>query len=111
MIYPKMNVNTLQVMAKVEELNKSMGPAYKIADQVKDVKRLLDLLEAALNAKQCYTVISIDLMHIKYLVCGKISKKKLKPFLIACHKKYLLKLRENFKLIIFIISALIVPWG
>ena len=39
-------------MAKVEELNKSMGPAYKIADQVKDVKRLLDLFEATLNAKQ-----------------------------------------------------------
>ena len=41
-----------QVMAKVEELNKSMGPAYKIADQVKDVKRLLDLFEATLNSKQ-----------------------------------------------------------
>ena len=39
-------------MAKVEELNKSMGPAYKIADQVKDVKRLLDLFEIALNSKQ-----------------------------------------------------------
>jgi hypothetical protein len=38
-------------MAKVEELNKSMGPAYKMADQVKDVKRLLDLYEAAFNAK------------------------------------------------------------
>ena len=38
-------------MAKVEELNKSMGPAYKIADQVKDVKRLLDLFEATLNSK------------------------------------------------------------
>ena len=40
-----------KVMAKVEELNKSMGPAYKIADQVKDVKKLLDLFETALNAK------------------------------------------------------------
>ena len=30
----------LQVMAKVEELNKSMGPAYRIADQVKDIKKL-----------------------------------------------------------------------
>ena len=41
----------LQVMAKVEELNKSMGPAYRIADQVKDIKRLLDLFENALSAK------------------------------------------------------------
>ena len=38
-------------MAKVEELNKSMGPAYRIADQVKDIKRLLDLFENAMNAK------------------------------------------------------------
>ena len=38
-------------MAKVEELNKSMSPAYKIADQVKEVKRLLDLFETALNTK------------------------------------------------------------
>ena len=41
----------LQVMAKVEELNKSMGPAYRIADQVKDIKRLLDLFENAMNEK------------------------------------------------------------
>ena len=36
-----------QVMAKVEELNKSMAPAYKIAEDVKEVKRVLDLLENA----------------------------------------------------------------
>ena len=38
-------------MAKVEELNKSMSPAYRIADQVKDIKRLLDLFENAMNTK------------------------------------------------------------
>ena len=41
----------LQVMAKVEELNKSMAPAYKIAEEVKEVKRLLDLFETAFNSK------------------------------------------------------------
>ena len=40
-----------QVMAKVEELNKSMGPAYRIAEDIKEVKRLLDLFEAAFNSK------------------------------------------------------------
>ncbi len=35
-----------QLMAKVEELNKSMAPAYKLADQIKETKRLLDMLEA-----------------------------------------------------------------
>jgi len=41
------NIKTMyQVMAKVEELNKSMGPAYKIAEEVKDIKRVLDILEA-----------------------------------------------------------------
>ena len=36
-----------QLMAKVEELNKSMAPAYKLADQVKEVKRLLAMFESA----------------------------------------------------------------
>ncbi len=36
-----------QLMAKVEELNKAMGPAYKMGEQLKDVKRLLDKLEQA----------------------------------------------------------------
>ena len=41
------NIKTMyQVMAKVEELNKSMGPAYRIAEEVKDIKRVLDILEA-----------------------------------------------------------------
>jgi len=35
-----------QLMAKVEELNKSMAPAYKLAEQVKEVKRLLIMLES-----------------------------------------------------------------
>ena len=38
-----------QLMAKWEELNKSMAPAYRVSSQIKDVKRLLDLLEAALG--------------------------------------------------------------
>lgn len=37
-----------QLMAKWEELNKNMAPAYKISAQIKDIKRLLDLFEAAL---------------------------------------------------------------
>ena len=37
-----------QLMAKVEELNKSMSPAYKVNDQIKEVKQLLDLLENCL---------------------------------------------------------------
>ena len=42
------NIKTMyQVMAKVEELNKSMGPAYKLSEDVKEIKRVLDLLEAA----------------------------------------------------------------
>ena len=40
-----------QLMAKVEELNKSMAPAYKLADQVKEVKRLLEMLENVSNTK------------------------------------------------------------
>ena len=38
-----------QLMAKWEELNKNMAPAYRISGQIKDIKRLLDLFEAALN--------------------------------------------------------------
>lgn len=38
-----------QLMAKSEELSKSMGPIYKLAEQVKEMKRLLDLFEAAVN--------------------------------------------------------------
>ncbi|XP_011308416.1 uncharacterized protein BORCS6 isoform X2 [Fopius arisanus] len=38
-----------QLMAKCEELSKSMGPIYKLADQVKEMKRLLDLFEGAMN--------------------------------------------------------------
>ena len=34
-----------QLMAKVEELNKSMTPAYRLGDQVKELKQLLDLYE------------------------------------------------------------------
>ncbi len=40
-----------QLMAKVEELNKSMAPAYKLAEQVKEVKRLLEMLENVSNSK------------------------------------------------------------
>ncbi|XP_015122779.1 BLOC-1-related complex subunit 6 isoform X1 [Diachasma alloeum] len=38
-----------QLMAKCEELSKSMGPIYKLAEQVKEMKRLLDLFEGAMN--------------------------------------------------------------
>jgi len=37
-----------QLMAKWEELNKNMAPAYKVSGQIKDIKRLLDIFEAAL---------------------------------------------------------------
>ena len=40
-----------QLMAKVEELNKAMGPAYRLGGQLKDIKRLLDMYEAVANAK------------------------------------------------------------
>lgn len=40
-----------QVMAKVEELNKSMAPAYKLGEQLKEIKRLLDMYEAVANVK------------------------------------------------------------
>ena len=38
-----------QLMAKWEELNKNMSPAYKVSSQIKDIKRLLDLFEGALG--------------------------------------------------------------
>ncbi|XP_012136407.1 BLOC-1 related complex subunit 6 isoform X2 [Megachile rotundata] len=38
-----------QLMAKCEELSKSMGPVYKLADQIKEVKRMLELFESAMN--------------------------------------------------------------
>jgi hypothetical protein len=38
-----------QLMAKVEELNKSMAPAYAIGDQVKELKKLLDLYESCVS--------------------------------------------------------------
>jgi len=37
-----------QLMAKWEELNKSMGPAYRLSSQIKDIKKLLDVMELAL---------------------------------------------------------------
>ncbi len=44
-----------QLMAKVEELNKSMAPAYKLAEQVKDIKRLLEVFEAAAGSSRFKT--------------------------------------------------------
>ena len=38
-----------QLMAKVEEVNKKMVPAYKLGEQMKDIKRLLEMYEAALK--------------------------------------------------------------
>jgi len=38
-----------QLMAKWEELNKNMAPAYRVSSQIKDVKRLLDMFEAAMS--------------------------------------------------------------
>jgi len=38
-----------QLMAKWEELNKNMTPAYRVSSQIKDVKRLLDMFEAAMS--------------------------------------------------------------
>lgn len=37
-----------QLMAKVEELNKSMTPVYKVNDQIKELKQLLDIYESCL---------------------------------------------------------------
>nr|SVE74505.1 EOG090X0FS7 [Daphnia barbata] len=34
-----------QLMAKCEELSKAMNPIYKLADQVKEIKKLLDIME------------------------------------------------------------------
>nr|SVE71373.1 EOG090X0FS7 [Daphnia similis]SVE72005.1 EOG090X0FS7 [Daphnia similis] len=34
-----------QLMAKCEELSKAMTPIYKLADQVKEIKKLLDIME------------------------------------------------------------------
>ncbi|KAK0168634.1 hypothetical protein PV327_002412 [Microctonus hyperodae] len=38
-----------QLMAKCEELSKSMGPIYKLAEQIKTIKRLLELFEGTMN--------------------------------------------------------------
>jgi len=38
-----------QLMAKWEELNKNMAPAYRVSSQIKDIKKLLDMFEAALG--------------------------------------------------------------
>ncbi|XP_015605838.1 BLOC-1-related complex subunit 6 isoform X2 [Cephus cinctus] len=38
-----------QLMAKSEELSKSMGPIYKLAEQIKEMKRMLELFESAMN--------------------------------------------------------------
>jgi len=34
-----------QLMAKCEELSKAMAPLYKQAEQVKEIKKLLDIYE------------------------------------------------------------------
>lgn len=38
-----------QLMAKWEELSKSMKPIYRLSEQIKEIKRLLDLFETAVN--------------------------------------------------------------
>ncbi|XP_003696955.1 BLOC-1-related complex subunit 6 isoform X1 [Apis florea] len=38
-----------QLMAKCEELSKSMGPVYKLAEKIKEMKRMLELFESAMN--------------------------------------------------------------
>lgn len=38
-----------QLMAKCEELSKEMEPIYKLVQQVKDIKHILDLFENAVN--------------------------------------------------------------
>ncbi|KAF7408354.1 importin-9-like isoform X1 [Vespula maculifrons] len=38
-----------QLMAKCEELSKYMAPIYKLAEQIKEMKRMLELFESAMN--------------------------------------------------------------
>ncbi|XP_046745344.1 uncharacterized protein LOC124410779 [Diprion similis] len=38
-----------QLMAKCEELSKSMGPIYKLAERIKEMKRMLELFENTIN--------------------------------------------------------------
>ncbi|CAI6363168.1 unnamed protein product [Macrosiphum euphorbiae] len=38
-----------QLMAKCEEVSKEMEPIYKLSQQVKDIKHILDLFENAVN--------------------------------------------------------------
>lgn len=38
-----------QLMAKCEEISKEMEPIYKLTQQVKDIKHILDLFENAVN--------------------------------------------------------------
>ncbi|XP_046598173.1 BLOC-1-related complex subunit 6 [Neodiprion lecontei] len=38
-----------QLMAKCEELSKSMGPIYKLAERIKEMKRMLELFENTMN--------------------------------------------------------------
>uniref|UniRef100_A0A0K2TG87 CG17180like [Acyrthosiphon pisum] n=1 Tax=Lepeophtheirus salmonis TaxID=72036 RepID=A0A0K2TG87_LEPSM len=40
-----------QLMAKAEEINKAMAPAYHLAEQIKDVKKLLDMFENAYSIR------------------------------------------------------------
>merc|ERR1719150_3525343 len=37
-----------QLMAKVEELNKSMAPAYKVGEQVKELRKLVEVYDSLL---------------------------------------------------------------
>ena len=37
-----------QLMTKVEELNKSMAPAYKIGEQVKELRKLVEVYDSLL---------------------------------------------------------------
>lgn len=39
-----------QLMAKCEELGNAMRPMYRLADQIKEIKRLLDLFEPLVNS-------------------------------------------------------------
>lgn len=41
--------STYQLMAKCEELSKSMKPIYKLSEQIKEIKHFLDLFENAVN--------------------------------------------------------------